>query len=155
MMNRTITTIAMSAVLGLGVGVAPAHADPSYEQQVIDLTNQHRAANGCGALAPNGALTNAARGHSNDMAATNQMTHIGTNGSDAGDRITQAGYPANRWAENVAFGQTTPREVVDAWMNSPSHRTNILDCRLVDIGVGHVVNSGGVPYWTQDFGAHG
>jgi uncharacterized protein YkwD len=83
------------------------------------------------------------------------MSHQGTNGSDPGDRITQAGYAAEKWAENVAFGQPSPREVVDAWMRSADHRANILDCGLVEIGVGHVVNDEGVAYWTQDFGTRG
>lgn len=152
-MRRAVTTIAMSAVLGLGAGISPVHAEPGFEQQVISLTNQHRTAHGCGALAGNAALTNAARKHSNEMAANNTMTHYGANGSDAGDRIAQAGYVATRWAENVAYGQTTPREVVDSWMASPGHRVNILDCRLAEIGVGHTVNKAGVPYWTQDFGS--
>jgi uncharacterized protein YkwD len=151
-MNRTVTAIAGAAVLALSVGTGTAHADPSYERQVIALANEHRAAGGCGALVENADLVEAARGHSNHMAATNHMSHYGANGSDVGDRIAQAGYPATRWAENVAYGQPTPREVVDSWMASPGHRANILDCGLAEIGVGHVVNKEGVPYWTQDFG---
>jgi uncharacterized protein YkwD len=151
-MHRKVTAIAISAVVGLGVATSPANADANYERQVITLTNQERAAHGCGALTGNGALTRAARGHSGDMAASNNMSHYGTNGSDAADRMKQAGYAPKKWAENVAYGQKTPKEVVDGWMNSSGHRANILDCRLTEIGVGHVVNRQGVPYWTQDFG---
>lgn len=151
-MKATVTAIAVSAVLGLGAATGQVAADPSYERQVITLTNQERAANGCGALTQHGALTGAARGHSSEMATRNEMTHYGANGSDAGDRVKQAGYPARQWAENIAYGQATPREVVDAWMNSSGHRANILDCGLTEIGVGHVVNEQGVPYWTQNFG---
>jgi uncharacterized protein YkwD len=151
-MKATITAIAASAALGLGTVTGQVAAAPGYEQQVITLTNHERAAHGCGALTQNAALTRAARGHSRDMAARGQMTHYGANGSDAGDRVKQAGYPATKWAENIAYGQATPREVVDAWMDSSGHRANILDCGLSEIGVGHVVNRQGVPYWTQDFG---
>jgi uncharacterized protein YkwD len=131
--------------------MSPASADPSYERQVVSLTNQQRAANGCGALTQNGALTTAARGHSDEMAASDNMSHYGANGSQPADRMKQAGYPVKKWAENVAYGQATPEEVVNAWMRSPGHRANILNCRLAEIGVGHVVDSRGVPYWTQDF----
>ncbi len=154
-MRRAITTLAIAAALGVGAGTGVVQADPGYEQQVIDLTNQHRAAQGCGALAANAALTGAARGHSGDMAKRDQMTHSGANGSDAGDRIAAAGYTATKWAENVASGHRTPREVVDSWLASPEHRANILDCAFTEIGVGHVVNARGVPYWTQDFGTRG
>lgn len=151
-MKATVTAIAVSAVLGLGAAPGQAAADPSYERQVVALTNQERTANGCGALTEHTTLTRAARGHTEDMAARNEMTHYGANGSDAGDRVKQAGYPARQWAENIAYGQATPEEVVDAWMDSSGHRANILDCRLTEIGVGHVVDEQGVPYWTQDFG---
>lgn len=151
-MYRSITSIAMSAALTMSAAVSTAPANPTYEIQVITLTNQQRTANGCGALTVNGALTNAARGHSREMSARKLMTHTGANGSDPADRIARAGYSARKWAENVASGQSTPEEVVDAWMASPGHRANILDCGLTDIGVGHRVSHAGVPYWTQDFG---
>jgi uncharacterized protein YkwD len=154
-MNRSVTVTVVSAVLGLSVGAGAAQGDPSYEQQVVALTNQQRTAQGCPALAENPALTNAARGHSDDMAAHNTMSHYGANGEDVGDRISDAGYTANRWAENIAYGQPTPQEVVNTWMASPGHRDNILDCRMADIGVGHSVSPQGQPYWTQDFGAQG
>lgn len=149
---KAVTAIAVSAVLGLGAATGQVAAEPSYERQVITLTNQERAAHGCGPLTQNAALTRAARGHSKEMATRNRMTHHGANGSDAGDRVKQAGYPATKWAENIAYGQATPKEVVDVWMDSSGHRANILDCGLTEIGVGHVVNKQGVPYWTQDFG---
>ena len=151
-MKAKVTAIAVSAVLGLSTATSQVAAEASYERQVIALTNEERAAHGCGALTQHAALTEAARGHSNDMATRNEMTHQGANGSDTGDRLKQVGYPASSWAENVAYGQPTPEEVVDAWMASPGHRANILDCGLAEIGVGHVVNKQGVPYWTQDFG---
>ncbi|MFI7673175.1 CAP domain-containing protein [Actinophytocola sp. NPDC049390] len=149
---NALTAIAVSAVLGLGAATGQVAADPSYERQVITLTNQERAIHGCGALTQHAALTRAARGHSEEMAVRDEMTHHGANGSDAGDRVRQAGYPARKWAENIAYGQATPEEVVDAWMGSSGHRANILDCGLAEIGVGHVVNERGVPYWTQNFG---
>jgi uncharacterized protein YkwD len=149
---KTLTAIAVSVVMGFGATTGQAAAEPSYERQVITLTNQERTAHGCGALTQHSALTTAARGHTRDMADRDEMTHHGSNGSDAGDRVKQAGYPARKWAENIAYGQATPQEVVEAWMDSSGHRANILNCRLTEIGVGHVVNEDGVPYWTQNFG---
>jgi uncharacterized protein YkwD len=49
------------------------------------------------------------------------------------------------------MGQQTPQSVVDAWMNSPGHRANILNCSSKAIGVGVEFGPAG-PWWTQDFG---
>lgn len=56
-------------------------------------------------------------------------------------------------AENVAAGQPTPRDVVDAWMASDSHRANIMNPDFVDIGIGYAYVDGTTfrAYWTADF----
>lgn len=53
--------------------------------------------------------------------------------------------------ENIAYGQPTAQAVMDAWMNSPGHRANILNRSYTQIGVGAVSDSNGILYWTQDF----
>jgi uncharacterized protein YkwD len=150
-MKRVVTAVAISALLGVGCTASPTEAAPSYQGQVVALTNQQRAAHGCGALTENAAIDKAATGHSDEMAEENTLSHDGANGSNAADRLKQAGYPAKKWAENIASGYATPKEVVGSWMNSAGHRANILDCGLAEIGVGYVVDDQGVPYWTQDF----
>lgn len=50
--------------------------------------------------------------------------------------------------ENIAQGQRTPEEVVQAWMNSAGHRANILNSGFTHIGVGYVESGN---YWTQQF----
>jgi uncharacterized protein YkwD len=55
------------------------------------------------------------------------------------------------YAENVAYGQSTPSEVVRTWMNSPGHRKNILASNRNTIGVGLAYSANGRPYWTQVF----
>nr|WP_211177325.1 CAP domain-containing protein [Pseudonocardia acidicola] len=116
--------------------------------QVVALTNAQRARAGCGALQVDARVTAAAQQHSADMASNNYFSHTGSDGSSFGDRLQAEGYPAPG-AENIAQGQPDAAAVVDAWMNSPGHRANILDCSLTTIGVGY--DSRG-DYWTQDFG---
>jgi uncharacterized protein YkwD len=123
----------------------------TMEAQVITLTNQQRAANGCGALRADARLTAAARAHSTDMVTNNFFSHTGSNGSDFVAREKAAGYTAAS-AENIAWGQKTPEAVMDAWMNSAGHRANILNCGSVAVGVGLAYTAGGSAYWTQDFG---
>lgn len=53
--------------------------------------------------------------------------------------------------ENIARGQADAAAVMQAWMNSPGHRANILNCDFKTLGVGVHLGSGG-PWWTQDFG---
>ncbi|GAB3082542.1 CAP domain-containing protein [Micromonospora schwarzwaldensis] len=119
-------------------------------QQVVDLVNQERAKAGCKALGVDSKLTLAAQRHSQDQADHKTMTHDGSDGSDVGQRLDRAGYAWRAYGENVAWNQQSPAAVMDAWMNSPGHRANILNCSFTEIGVG-VARSNG-PYWTQDFG---
>lgn len=119
-------------------------------QQVVTLVNQERAKAGCKALSVDSKLTLAAQRHSQDQADHKKMSHDGSDGSDVGARLDRAGYAWRAYGENVAWNQQSPAAVMDAWMNSPGHRANILNCSFTEIGVG-VARSNG-PYWTQDFG---
>jgi uncharacterized protein YkwD len=76
--------------------------------------------------------------------------HTNPDGLDPFERAQKAGV-SNARAENIAWGQSSPAAVMDAWMNSSGHRANILDCDLRTLGVGVVTGSGG-PWWTQLFG---
>jgi uncharacterized protein YkwD len=131
----------------------PPAGNTSYESQVVTLVNQERAKAGCGALTVDSRLTAAARGHSQDMAVRNYFDHNTPEGVTPWTRITNAGYHFSAAAENIAEGQITPTSVMDAWMNSPGHRANILNCSLKNIGVGLAYNARHTPYWTQDFGS--
>lgn len=119
-------------------------------REVVDLVNQERAKAGCKALTVDDKLTLAAQRHSQDQADHKKMSHDGSDGSDVGDRLDRVGYAWRSYGENVAWNQQSPAAVMDAWMNSPGHRANILNCSFTEIGVG-VARSNG-PYWTQDFG---
>ncbi|NTX08732.1 MULTISPECIES: CAP domain-containing protein [Myxococcus] len=134
-----------------------------FEDQVLALVNQRRAAGAvCGGVtqAPAPALTHhaslrcAARRHSKDMGTNNFMSHTGSNGSTPWQRITATGYTYRRAAENVAAGYSTPAAVVNGWMASSGHCTNIMNPLLVHIGIGYfnAPSSTYRHYWTQDFG---
>ena len=77
----------------------------------------------------------------------------GVDGSNAGQRIAVYGYGATTWGENVAAGQTTAGEVVDAWMRSSGHRANILRTDWINVGVAATKGSNGVMYWALVFAA--
>lgn len=123
-----------------------------YAAEVVRLANVERAKNGCGPLSDDPKLKTAALGHSKDMAARDYFSHTSPEGGSAGDRITAAGYSWSTWGENIARGQQTPESVMEAWMNSPGHKANILNCSFTALGVGVHIASGG-PWWTQNFAA--
>ncbi len=133
-------------------GSTPAKsAEQTLEAEVSRLINEQRTANGCAALTLDDKLTAAARGHSAWMARTGTLSHTGDGGSTFVTRAKAAGY-AQPSAENIAMGYRSTKEVVDGWMNSSGHRTNILNCRSTTAGVGVAFTADGTPYYTQVFG---
>ncbi|MFE6052689.1 CAP domain-containing protein [Kitasatospora sp. NPDC056446] len=129
-------------------------AAPSDAQQVVDLVNAERAKAGCGPVTAEPRLATAAQVHSDDMADRNYFDHASPEGFHADHRIEATGYRWSTWGENIARGQKDPAAVMDAWMNSPGHRANILNCSFKQLGVGVRTGSGG-PWWTQVFAAQG
>lgn len=135
----------------------------SFEDQVLNLVNQHRASGAtCGStmmpavgpLTMDATLRTVARQHSADMAANGYVSHTGLDGRTPDQRIRDAGYGLRfAWGENIAAGQSTPQGVVDAWMSSPSHCSNIMSPAFRASGIGHAVLSGSPlgDYWTQVF----
>ncbi|MFI8914567.1 sigma-70 family RNA polymerase sigma factor [Streptomyces sp. NPDC053513] len=147
--TRTHTTSGSAA--GSGSGSGSSSGSGSAQEQVIELVNAERAKAGCGPLTEHPLLTEAAQGHSDDMAARDFFDHTDPDGDGPGERITAAGYAWSSYGENIAKGQTTAAEVMDSWMHSPGHRANILNCGFKEIGVG--LHTSGGPYWTQAFGS--
>lgn len=123
-------------------------SDP--EDRVLAAVNAERTTAGCGPVKADAKLRDLARAHSADMAARDYFDHNTPEGLTPWDRADKAGV-TNLGAENIARGQKTPDAVMRAWMNSPGHRRNILDCGLKTLGVGVKEGANG-PWWTQDFG---
>jgi uncharacterized protein YkwD len=114
---------------------------------MLGRINAFRAQNGLGALSIDYKLVKAALAHSQDQASRCLMTHTGA--------IKAQGYSFSMAAENVAAGQTTVADVMTSWWNSPSHRANILNKDVVNVGFAVATNgacSNYKTYWTQDFG---
>ncbi|MGQ0466187.1 MAG: CAP domain-containing protein [Sporichthyaceae bacterium] len=147
-----IAAVGMAAAMAVQVQVAgPADAATSIttiRAKVDTLTDAARKAKGCAPLTLDSKLSLAAQRHANDMSAKNYFSHTSKDGTTWIQRIKRAGYtkPAG---ENIARGYTSSASVLKAWMNSPGHRRNILDCKFKKIGVGY--NAKG-HYWVQDFG---
>lgn len=134
-----------------------------WEEEVLVLTNERRAAGAdCGSegafppappLTMNPALRCAARVHSMDMAVRNYFDHTDPDGVGFDQRIVAAGYNASAMGENIAAGPPDPEHVVEAWMGSDGHCSNIMQSFFTEIGIGYYYeNEKPNNYWTQDFG---
>lgn len=120
----------------------------AYEQKVVTLTNQERAKQGLPALQVDSALSKVAKAKSQDMYNANYFSHTSPTYGSPFDMMKQFGISYRTAGENIAMGQKTPEEVVQAWMNSAGHRANILNKTYTHIGVGYVA---GKNIWTQQF----
>ncbi|MGW5567695.1 CAP domain-containing protein [Streptomyces tendae] len=120
------------------------------QAQVLKLVNDERAKVGCSPVAANSALRELAEDFSEAMATQGFFDHTDPGGATSWDRAAAAGI-SGLGGENIARGQADAQAVMDAWMNSPDHRANILNCDFKTLGVGVHFGSGG-PWWTQDFG---
>ena len=125
-------------------------AEAAAEAEVLKLVNVERSKVGCSPVAANSALSDLASAFSEDMAARGFFDHTDPSGASPWDRAAKAGI-TSLGGENIARGQADAAAVMDAWMNSPGHRANILNCDFKTLGVGVHMGSGG-PWWTQDFG---
>jgi uncharacterized protein YkwD len=144
------------AEAGVPLPPAPAAAEDAVApatlmSQVVTRTNQLRNAHGCGQLSVDRELTVASVRQSLYMARTGRFSHVWRDGTTFVARSHAAGYEQPS-GENIAWGYQTADEVLSAWMASPSHRENILNCNAHSIGTGVVYAQTGVPYYTQVFG---
>jgi uncharacterized protein YkwD len=138
-----------------GVLEFPPGTESAPEADVVRLVNTQRVSSGCRPLAVNATLVMVARAHSLEMSTVQDgVKHNSLDGSTPFQRMRAAGYSYAMAAENVAGGQPSAAAVVDAWMDSPGHRSNILNCKLTEIGVGMFYRAGSQygTYWTQEFG---
>jgi hypothetical protein len=135
-------TLVLSVVLCLS---SKAFADDADD--VLQIVNQQRSANGLSPVRLSDVLNRISVEHSQDMRRMNSMTHSGSDGSSPGDRARRAGYQFSKFSENVAEGFNSAQSVVEGWLNSAGHRRNILDSAVTEMGVGRSGN-----FWTQNFG---
>jgi uncharacterized protein YkwD len=148
-------------------------------QIILDAINQARATqrdchDGLGLVGPvapltwNNELYAAAYEHSSDMLQSNTFDHLGSGteyditGSNNGnrsifyERIEANGYVEYRAVgENIAGGQDGIEKVMEAWLNSPDHCTNIMSDNFKEVAVAVIAdeNSEYGIYWTQNFGS--
>lgn len=114
-------------ILGFAANIPP--------DEVIRLTNEKRAQNGLAPVSSNSLLSQAAQAKGADMLNKGYWAHVSPDGVQPWFFFTNAGYKYRYAGENLARDFSNASSAVDAWMNSPSHRENMLNPRYKDIGV--------------------
>lgn len=156
---RRLAVLALAPIAAVGIVAVASPAEAAsiavlaqMQNDVVAGTNAQRVQHGCAPLRTDAKLGTAARVQSNYMAQTGTFSHVGSGGSTFATRIRTQGYTAPL-AENIAWGYPTATAVVSAWMKSPGHRANILNCNAKAVGVGVIFSAGGTAYYTEDFGS--
>ena len=133
------------------ISIPTLTAVKAQENEVVRLVNVERSKLGLMLVTQNWELSRVARYKSEDMLSHNYFAHQSPTYGSPFVMMENFGIHFSAAGENIAMGQRTPAEVMNAWMNSPGHRANILSPSYDQIGVGLAKNSNGSPYWTQQF----
>ncbi|WP_157244027.1 CAP domain-containing protein [Paenibacillus elgii] len=118
----------------------------AFASQVVNLVNQERAKAGLKPLASDSALTSMALAKAKDMYTNNYFDHTSPTYGSPFDMMKSFGITFSYAGENIAKGQRSPQEVMNAWMNSEGHRQNILSPNFTKIGVAYYNGE-----WVQEF----
>lgn len=132
---------------------------PELRTHILTMINQERIRAGVHALTYNSELEQSAQGYADTMASQGFFGHVAPNGQTLKDRIRATNYYDPSYSadcncvkgyalgENLARGQKTPKEAVEAWLKSPGHRKTLLDPSYTETGIG--VKAG---VWVEHFG---
>ena len=119
--------------------------------EVTALTNAYRAKNGLAPLYLDSTLTNVATVRSKEGVSQGYISHKRANGGNVTAIAAEWDVDYSIMGENLGRFQTTTKQVVDMWIDSPSHRANLLGDRYDRLGVGIAQDANGNYYWTQIF----
>lgn len=104
------------------------------EQELLSYVNKERMDRGLSPLKLNSKLSVAALGKADDMFSHNYWAHYGPDGTTPWSFISKAGYDYLYAGENLAKGYTTSHDAVSAWMDSQTHRDNLLSKQYSEVG---------------------
>lgn len=136
---------------GQSINIPEAAPLKTIEDEIFRLVNLQRSYNGLGPLTYNWQVARVARIKSQDMINNKYFSHYSPIYGSPFKMLEDYGLKFSAAAENIAYGQKTAQDVMNAWMNSPGHRANILSTTVTQMGVGCAKASNGTLYFTQLF----
>ncbi len=125
--------------------------DSKLADEILKLINAERAKMGLPALVLDKNITAVTDAHCIDMATNKYLAQKNRQGADLAKRLTDAKIQFTASAENLAMGKFTPQVIVDAWMKSEIHKTNILNKDFTKVGISVATALDGTVYWAVDF----
>lgn len=132
-----------------GTSEPDAEENLSFAKQVVNLVNEERTKAGLSTLVLDETLASAAMVRATEIETS--FSHTRPDGRNFSTVLNDMGITYRRSGENIAWGQQSPKAVMEGWMNSEGHRANILNPDFTKIGVGYRKNAAGRTYWTQLF----
>ncbi|GEM_PF-1007957 len=117
------------------IEVSPEQKSRLEPMQALAVINEYRARHNVAPLRFNPLLVETALAYSEEMAGRDNITHHSSGGAMLAHRLAKAGYDPFRAAENLSGGQRDFSEAFQAWIDSPTHRKNILDPALEELGI--------------------
>ncbi len=118
-----------------------AYATEMSVSGLLSATNNERRSNHVSTLSLNSRLTSAAQAKANDMKTRDYWSHTTPDGKEPWTFIQKAGYQYLKAGENLAYGFDSSSSTINGWMNSPSHRENLLDKAYSEVGFGFANSS--------------
>ncbi len=118
-----------------------AYATEMSRSGLLSSTNVQRNSNGQTSLTINEKLNQAAQAKANDMVARNYWSHNTPEGQEPWVFFDSQGYVYTKAGENLAYGFDTSGATIIGWMNSPSHKANLLDSAFTEVGFGFANSS--------------
>ena len=115
-----------------------AYSTEMSNSNLLAGTNAERTSRGLAALTINSKLNNSAKAKAVDMRDRDYWAHNTPDGDEPWVFFDAAGYDYQKAGENLAYGFSTSAETITGWMNSPSHRDNMLDGSYTEVGFGYV-----------------
>lgn len=138
LMRLNPTVVPTNMQIGSAIRLkSSAPSASSFEEQVVVLVNQERKRAGLAPLTHRADIKNVAEKKAMDMINSNYFSHTSPNYGSPFDMLKAFGVSYRTAGENIAKGQKSPQEVMNAWMNSSGHRANILNGSYTSIGVGY------------------
>lgn len=132
---KKIQLIVLLGVAVFGLSFQSARASEISQENVIDLTNYSRVKNGLNALAENSKLNEAAMAKAKDMLQNNYFAHTSPANVTPWHWFEKVKYAYRYAGENLAINFKTAEDEHEAWMESETHKKNILNPKYQEIGV--------------------
>lgn len=125
-----------------------SQSQSSQVNQVVSIINQKRKSKGIKSVKTDAKLQKAAMKRAKEIAK--KFDHTRPNGSSCFTILEEYDINYRTCGENIAYGQPDAKSVMDAWMHSPGHRSNILNSSFGRVGIG-LYKKSGTCYWVQIF----